>query len=93
MRVPLCPPAWARLETLRMDKWTWAQKPGSGATQAGTQAGQAQHTTHLILGTPSCGLVLTGPPCIGGGHGTVQGPVMRNPLEQRSTAKTAREPG
>lgn len=50
-------------------------------------------TLCLILGDPSCGLLLLGPPCIGGGQCTVLGPVMRNPLEQRSTAKTARKAG
>jgi len=64
-----------------------AQKPGVwGYTQ---QAQQAQHPVPN-LGAPSCGLLLMGPPCIGGGWRTVLGPVMRNPLEQRSTAKTAR---
>lgn len=40
MRDPFCPPSWAQLETKRMNKWTWAQKSGSGASQAGTQAHQ-----------------------------------------------------
>lgn len=55
MRVPLCPPSWARLETLRMDKWTWAQKPGSGATQAGTQAGRLAGRTGTAHHAPNFG--------------------------------------
>lgn len=54
------------------EQWSRAQKSGSGATQ------QAQHPVPNF-GAPSCGLVLTGPPCIGGGAAHCAGPSNEEP--------------